>query len=311
MPVEFTCPQCSRILRVSDEHAGKTARCPDCSTIMIVPGDEAPPENPSMKYGFGGMESPMPVRTSGAFPEKPAPSRDPWSRVQGHQGRPAPAYAGDAQIRPAVVGFDSIMDYAAKACRDHYGMLFGVHALVVGAGLFFGLTQAIVDEVIQPGVPGAVTVPGTLIGLIGNLVSIYLGIGQVRINYDIARSGRARFETLFSGGDKLLPVIGACLLAGVAMVVGLVCLIIPGLILMALFWPFFHLIADNKETAIESFATAFEIGKINIGTTLVLVVVTILISIGGLLALLIGFLFVLPFLSMLWSVAYLKMAGQI
>ena len=37
MPIEAKCPGCDRLLRVSDEHAGKQARCPVCNTIYSVP----------------------------------------------------------------------------------------------------------------------------------------------------------------------------------------------------------------------------------------------------------------------------------
>lgn len=37
MAIETNCPGCGRKLRVADEHAGKTARCPVCKTLYTVP----------------------------------------------------------------------------------------------------------------------------------------------------------------------------------------------------------------------------------------------------------------------------------
>ena len=37
MPIEMTCESCGQQLRVSDEHAGKQARCPACKAVMSVP----------------------------------------------------------------------------------------------------------------------------------------------------------------------------------------------------------------------------------------------------------------------------------
>ena len=45
MPIEITCSNCQAILRVADEHAGKSARCPQCSTVMPIPLTPLPPEN--------------------------------------------------------------------------------------------------------------------------------------------------------------------------------------------------------------------------------------------------------------------------
>lgn len=41
MAIETVCEGCARRLRVPDEHAGKKARCPQCGTIYIVPGQSA------------------------------------------------------------------------------------------------------------------------------------------------------------------------------------------------------------------------------------------------------------------------------
>ena len=37
MPIEFHCTGCRQQLRVSDESAGKNAKCPKCGTIVVVP----------------------------------------------------------------------------------------------------------------------------------------------------------------------------------------------------------------------------------------------------------------------------------
>ena len=38
MPIEFRCPSCSKLLRTPDESAGKKAKCPQCATVVDVPG---------------------------------------------------------------------------------------------------------------------------------------------------------------------------------------------------------------------------------------------------------------------------------
>src|SRR4051794_31565782 len=37
MAIEFRCSQCSQLLRVPDNSAGKNARCPKCQALMVVP----------------------------------------------------------------------------------------------------------------------------------------------------------------------------------------------------------------------------------------------------------------------------------
>ena len=42
MPIEFTCSNCSTVLRVADEHLGKQARCPHCEALNIVSPESTP-----------------------------------------------------------------------------------------------------------------------------------------------------------------------------------------------------------------------------------------------------------------------------
>ncbi|MFT5301302.1 MAG: hypothetical protein ACI814_002105 [Mariniblastus sp.] len=45
MTIDIQCSGCSRQLRVADEHAGKSARCPECQTIVAVPHPKSAVEN--------------------------------------------------------------------------------------------------------------------------------------------------------------------------------------------------------------------------------------------------------------------------
>ena len=42
MAIEFECSGCSSTLRVPDEHSGKHARCPKCSTVNAIPINSLP-----------------------------------------------------------------------------------------------------------------------------------------------------------------------------------------------------------------------------------------------------------------------------
>ena len=37
MSIEVPCPDCSRLLRVDEMHAGKQAKCPVCETVFMIP----------------------------------------------------------------------------------------------------------------------------------------------------------------------------------------------------------------------------------------------------------------------------------
>lgn len=72
MAIESPCPGCGVVLAVPDEHAGKQARCPECSALFVVPQKSVslPPANLSPNEepdtanapGFTGpLDGPSPV----------------------------------------------------------------------------------------------------------------------------------------------------------------------------------------------------------------------------------------------------------
>ena len=85
MPIEITCSNCQAILRVAEEHAGKSARCPQCSTVVPIPLTPLPPEN-SWQEQPTQHHSPQ-FANSGQNPNPYAtPTGDPRSRLLAHRG---------------------------------------------------------------------------------------------------------------------------------------------------------------------------------------------------------------------------------
>src|SRR5437764_13132434 len=41
--IEFRCPHCQKLLRISSGAAGRQAQCPECRATMIVPSTAPPP----------------------------------------------------------------------------------------------------------------------------------------------------------------------------------------------------------------------------------------------------------------------------
>ncbi len=69
MPIEFVCNGCTNTLRVPDEHAGKHARCPQCSTVNVIPSgnQNAPPANDL----FSSPNPVPPPKPPEAYPPQP------------------------------------------------------------------------------------------------------------------------------------------------------------------------------------------------------------------------------------------------
>ena len=148
MAIEFRCSQCNQLLRVSDQSAGKSARCPKCQTTLKVPG-EAPaatqptatakpsaPANDPFGFPSGGgspfPNSPMPA--PGGFGTAPQKA-DPFAPSFGSAGGTASNPFGEAKPAPGgpTLGLNPYASPAASASfaptgmmTSHYGMRPGL-----------------------------------------------------------------------------------------------------------------------------------------------------------------------------------------
>jgi uncharacterized membrane protein len=147
--------------------------------------------------------------------------------------------------------------------------------------------------------------------LVSNAVGIFLTTGVIRMLLSAGRDENPELSQLFSGGPWFWRVVGFTILIYVLLILGLVLLIIPMFIMLFMWWPAILLIVDNKAGVMESFGMARTITKGNWGTSFVLALASIGISILGVLALCVGMLAAIPFTYLMFVSAYLLMSGQV
>jgi lipoprotein-releasing system permease protein len=108
-------------------------------------------------------------------------------------------------------------------------------AVVVG-GAAYGATRGLASLIahLRPGAllyPGVAAVP-PLAGLtLGLLLNAFFQAGLLRMWCAVARGERTGLGQLFGGGDRFLPLVAALVLRALVVMVGLACLILPGILL--------------------------------------------------------------------------------
>lgn len=75
MPIEAKCPGCDRLLRVSDEFAGKQARCPVCNAIYSVPQLPVIAPEPALVAASGGGDV---APETAVIEAEPVPDNSVW-----------------------------------------------------------------------------------------------------------------------------------------------------------------------------------------------------------------------------------------
>ena len=102
MAIEFPCPHCSQLLRVGDDSAGKTAKCPKCEGLAKIPADPAAPASP---IGGSSLGAPLPSSFGPPTPSpfgEASPTNNPFSDGGGF-GTPQKAanpYVSGGEVNP-------------------------------------------------------------------------------------------------------------------------------------------------------------------------------------------------------------------
>ena len=135
--------------------------------------------------------------------------------------------------------------------RAHAGHLIGI-AFVIYVG------AAIVDGLVSLG-------HGAFVSLVGVIITVLAGYlvqaALVKSVQDI-RDGRADLsvsETVAAGTAVLLPVTGAALLAGIAISIGLVLILAPGLYLITIWAVIIPVIVIERTGALSSFSRSYQL----------------------------------------------------
>jgi predicted Zn finger-like uncharacterized protein len=306
MPIQFHCPNCQQQLRVDDSAAGKKAKCPKCETIVAVPlasgGAEQPPEGAPEGSPFGG-----------APPTQDGPEINPYTSPAPAAGMaPGGIGATGAAIQRRPLDIGGVMSHAWEVWQKNLGLLVGGFLVIMLiSGVVVGPFTALRVNFEMQGEREMAAVIGLIGNIINQIVSTYLGIGYAQLCLKLARGQQADFAQIFAGGSRFLPVLAVSILMGLAIGLGFLACIVPGIILALMWWPAYYLVVDEKADIIESFSVAARITKENWGSAFALWFVSAGIMILGLLALCVGFLFAAPLVAMMWISAYLMISGQL
>ncbi len=221
-----------------------------------------------------------------------------------------PAYPG--AIVPTTVEPGNVINYAWEIWKANLGLLVGVSAIVFGASIAVYIAQMLVGAISQRmGLAGLGVLAGAGISILSMLLQVFLGIGQVQIALKLLRRQPAAIGDLFAMHPHFLRVLGGILLFGLAMWLGFILCIIPGILIMLYYWPFYMLLVDGKGDLKACLDMTYPVGKINIGPSLILWLASMGIMLLGLLALGVGILFAAPLVTLMWGAGYLMMTGQI
>ena len=211
-----------------------------------------------------------------------------------------------------------VLEEAWRIYRAHT-----THLLAI-AFVFYLVTAVVV------GLFGLIGIVGTFLGWIIQLFATFLLQATLIKAVQDVRDGRADLslsETVQSAVPYILPVAAASILAGIAIAVGLVLLIVPGLILITIWAVIIPVIVLERSGSLASFGRSQQLVRGNgwpvFGTLVVLFIIQIFVDIvlriiffalpvlvrSGLSAVIAGTL-VAPFIAVAVTLIYYRLSGQ-
>lgn len=327
MPIEFPCPGCQKTLRVPDDAAGKSAKCPQCGAVALVPmsgstvGAVPPPPGAPNLGGNPFAGGALPTADANPY-AAPASLSSPYSTETSYSVRP---------IVPTPLNIGEVLSFAWSAFRREMGMCILAAFIVMAVNFGFSMIGNIGQAVISSARDDMTRVLGFGILAIAQIVSMvvqtWLNLGVAKFNLGIARGGRADINDVFRGGPYLWRAILASMLIGVGVVlcmsfllpaflseywliVGIPVALIGVLYISFTYGQFMYLIVERNLDVFDSLNTSAQIMAGNRLSLFVLGLVCGGIMLLGLLACFVGLVFAIPYVGLIVVVAYLQMTGQ-
>jgi hypothetical protein len=246
-------------------------------------------------------------------PPMPPPGADPTNPFQSPQapGLPAAGPLG-SPFQPAQLEVGDIFGRTWEIFKQNIGMCIG---LVVVVGVI-GMAANMGVGAITNGIRAATRNEGAammfnLVGILAvSVLNVFLQMGVLRIFLKIARGQPAEFGELFAGGPQFLPFLGVGILFGLMVGLGAMLCLVPGIILMLMFWPARYLVLDRNAPVFESFSMASSLMAGNKMNVFLIGLLGLLLMFAGALPCLLGLIIVAPYLTLMGVVVYLTLSGE-
>jgi uncharacterized membrane protein len=150
-----------------------------------------------------------------------------------------------------------------------------------------------------------------LVSLVINFaVSAFFTSGIAKFSLKVAKGEPYAFGDVFSGGQYFLSVLVVNILNFIAVSLGLVLLIVPGIIVAIGLSMSVPLVVDRNRGPIEALGESWKITDGSKANLFIFWLIAVGLGIAGVCACGVGLLLVMPILCIAWFYIYLRLTGQ-
>lgn len=242
-------------------------------------------------------------------PDHPDRPESPTSGLPAYGSVPPPPGADYPPPVPGPVPFSATdaIGYGWKKFRENLGpILIAALVLIVASILVSFIAGAVTGTGFNE---SELSVAGAISQLLTQVVGYIISAAIIRGALDIVEGHKFDLMAAF-GKLNLLNVVLTSILVSILTIVGFILLIIPGLIVVFFTLFTMYFVVDKDASPVEAIKLSFALVKANIGNTVVLILLSIVVVIAGFLALCVGLLVALPVLAIAWAYAYKSYLGE-
>ena len=300
MTIEFNCPICWQPQTGEEKDVGRKIRCSGCGNRIEIPaatGDGSEPANvPSTGDGSAtGYEN----------------------LSAGDGSESTDGLAADPMATAGVGSLDvgDVCSTSWAIYKDQMGLVLGGVVIALFIQQMAGAPASIVNQIMQLGDVDdqtamiLVVVVGVLQVLSG-LVQIYMMCGTTRLLLNVVKGQPAEISDIFRGGPYFGRMLICSIVFGLMACLGLVFCIIPGIIIGLMFMPFGNVLVDRDTKGLDALWQARDLTSGHKVTLFVLSILMMGIQFLGLMACCVGVFFTTPLVTLMGTVAYMRLSGQ-
>lgn len=334
--IQQPCPSCRRLLEWPASATGRMVQCPACQSRFAVAGPTGSAAGASASPGQNPFSTPI-----GGAIDEPAPAS--FRPSNPYQPAAAVSTAGQTvsigAFRIGQRSVEEIFGATWAIFKERWGAIVGIFVLTtiasIGVFVFSAIVNAAATKFIGEPVAGIINVATSFVTI---PLSIWLYLGLTRVVLAVARDQPSPmndvfapaiiFFRFFGGGILATLAIGGVMAIIIAIGAGLAFLIGPeammfgvlglGLLIVLplliasywLLWSWPFVVADGQTNWLDAFRVAQKITMQNKLTSLLLLVLTAALGLGGVLACYVGQIVTTPLTTLMMAVGYLMITTQ-
>jgi uncharacterized membrane protein len=182
-------------------------------------------------------------------------------------------------------------------------------ALALAVGL--SLVASVFWLVLQVAPVEAASLVAVLVALPAVLPAVWINVGQLIFMIKLARGHQPDWSDLLRGGSCTLNYLHAAISLGLLLLLGVILCLFPALIVLAVFTPTLFLVVERGLEPGASMKAAWRLSHGNFLHLLLVATVHVGVeSAGQLIPCGLGAVLTAPFITLLWTVTYLRLTGQ-